>query len=68
MQVAPWLGLVPGTDGELKQADNGNSPIVNLFKSATNEIISNPTCPNPSSFLIMSKQAEAAGNSYHSQA
>ncbi|XP_008809659.1 protein PIR [Phoenix dactylifera] len=60
MQVAPWLGLVPGTDGELKQADNGNSPIIKLFKSATNAVLSNPTCPNPSSFLIMSKQAEAA--------
>lgn len=60
MQTAPWLGLVPGTDGQIKQATAGSNPIVKLFKSATSAIVSNPSCPNPTSFLIMAKQAEAA--------
>lgn len=62
MQTAPWLGLFPGADGQiLHNQDGGGSPIVNLFKSATAAIVSNPRCPNPSSFHTMSKQAEAAG-------
>ncbi|TXG66200.1 hypothetical protein EZV62_007475 [Acer yangbiense] len=61
MQTAPWLGLVPGVDGQiLHHQDGGDSPIVNLFKSATNAIVSIPGCPNPTSFYTMSKQAEAA--------
>ncbi|KAJ6694042.1 hypothetical protein OIU85_004797 [Salix viminalis] len=38
----------------------GDSPVVNLFKSATAAVMSNPGCPNPTSFYTMSKQAEAA--------
>ncbi|KAG6738390.1 hypothetical protein POTOM_058006 [Populus tomentosa] len=61
MQTAPWLGLFPGADGQiLHSQDGGDSPVVNLFKSATSAIVSNPGCPNPTSFYTMSKQAEAA--------
>ncbi|CAN1233835.1 Protein PIR [Linum perenne] len=61
MQTAPWLGLVPGSDGQiLHSQDGGDSPIVRLFKSATAAIVSNPGCPNPTPFYTMSKQAEAA--------
>ncbi|XP_073001258.1 protein PIR isoform X4 [Typha latifolia] len=64
MQTAPWLGFVPGTDGQVKQIDTVNSPFTNLFSSATNSVVSDPTYPNPSSFIIMSKQAEAASLLY----
>nr|XP_011466034.1 PREDICTED: protein PIR [Fragaria vesca subsp. vesca] len=61
MQTAPWLGLLPAADGQiLHSQDGGESPIVNLFKSATFAIVSNPGCPNPASFNTLSKQAEAA--------
>ncbi|OMO50212.1 Cytoplasmic FMR1-interacting [Corchorus olitorius] len=61
MQTAPWLGLIPGADGQTLHSQNGgDSPVVNLFKSATTAIVSNPRCPNPTSFYTMSKQAEAA--------
>ncbi|KAJ6757444.1 CYTOPLASMIC FMR1-INTERACTING PROTEIN-RELATED [Salix koriyanagi] len=61
MQTAPWLGLYPGADGQILQSqDGGDSPVVNLFKSATAAVMSNPGCPNPTSFYTMSKQAEAA--------
>ncbi|KAE8713279.1 putative leucine-rich repeat transmembrane protein kinase [Hibiscus syriacus] len=61
MQTAPWLGLLPGADGKILHSQNGgDSPVVNLFKSATSAIVSNPKCPNPTSFYTMSKQAEAA--------
>lgn len=63
MQTAPWLGLIPGVDGQiLHSQDGGDSPLVNLFKSATAAIVSNLGCPNPTSFYTMSKQAEAAGS------
>lgn len=62
MQTAPWLGLVPGVDGQiLLSQDNGESPIVNLFKSAATAIVSAPGCINATSFHTLSKQAEAAG-------
>lgn len=61
MQTAMWSGLLPGADGQVKRSDTGDSPFVNLFKSATSAIMSNPSSLNPSSFLVMSKQAEAAG-------
>ena len=62
MQLAPWLGFIPGTDGQimLSQGDE-ESPLVNLLKSTTTAIVSNPNCSNPASFYTMSKQAEAAG-------
>ncbi|XVF06486.1 hypothetical protein REPUB_Repub06bG0052400 [Reevesia pubescens] len=61
MQTAPWLGLLPGADGQTLHSQNvADSPVVNLFKSATAVIVSNPRCPNPTSFYMMSKQAEAA--------
>ncbi|XVE62686.1 hypothetical protein DITRI_Ditri06bG0139500 [Diplodiscus trichospermus] len=61
MQTAPWLGLLPGADGQTLHSQNdGDSPVVNLFKSATAAIVSNPRCPNTTSFYMMSKQAEAA--------
>ncbi|KAH9784219.1 protein PIR [Citrus sinensis] len=61
MQTAPWLGFLPGADGQISyHQDGGDSPVVNLFKSATAAIVSNPGCPNPTSFHTMSKQAEAA--------
>ncbi|XP_048136485.1 protein PIR isoform X3 [Rhodamnia argentea] len=61
MQTAPWLGMIPGADGQIMQAqDGGVSPIVNLFKTATTAIVSNPVCASPVSFHTMAKQAEAA--------
>ncbi|XP_068666012.1 protein PIR [Aristolochia californica] len=61
MQIAPWLGLIPGTDEQVHQAqDSRNSPLVSLFKSATAAVLSNPECSNRSSFFTISKQAEAA--------
>ncbi|XP_057998423.1 protein PIR isoform X2 [Hevea brasiliensis] len=61
MQTAPWLGLLPGVDGQILHSQDGrDSPLVNLFKSSIAAIVSNPGCPNPSSFFTMSKQAEAA--------
>lgn len=62
MQTAPWLGLIPGTDGQIMQSEEGGeSPIVTLFKSATFAILSDGSCKNPSSFQTLSRQAEAAG-------
>ncbi|KAH7690906.1 cytoplasmic FMR1 interacting protein [Dioscorea alata] len=61
IQTAPWLGFITGSDGQAKQVHGAEgSPIVHLLRTATATIVSNPTCPNPSSFLTMSKQAEAA--------
>ncbi|PKI38715.1 hypothetical protein CRG98_040893 [Punica granatum] len=63
MQTAPWLGMVPGPDGQIVQSHEGGvSPIVQLFRSATAAVIPNPGCPNPASFQTMAKQAEAAGS------
>ncbi|KAF9611083.1 hypothetical protein IFM89_026967 [Coptis chinensis] len=61
MQTAPWLGLIPGNDGQiLHSQDVGDSPLVSLFKSAAVAIDSYPRFSNPTSFHTMSKQAEAA--------
>ncbi|KAI4369469.1 hypothetical protein MLD38_017906 [Melastoma candidum] len=61
MQIAPWLGLIPGADGQMVEFKNGgDSPLVELFKSATAAIVSNPGCPSPISFQSLAKQAEAA--------
>lgn len=63
MQTAPWLGLHPAADGQiLHSQDGGGSPLVSLFKSSIAAVVSKTGCPNPSSFLTMSKQAEAAGD------
>ncbi|PKA66467.1 Protein PIR [Apostasia shenzhenica] len=62
MQIAPWLGLVTGSDGQVKQVGFGISPLVSLFRVADTGIISNATSQTANSFHIMSKQAEAAGN------
>lgn len=60
IQTAPWLGLVSGRDGQIKEVDTGNSPLVSLFRAAKTAVLSNATCQNPNSFDAMSKQAEAA--------
>ncbi|KAH1071790.1 hypothetical protein GYH30_008334 [Glycine max] len=61
MQTAPWLGLLPGADGQIATSqDGGDSPVVSLFKSTAAAMVSYPGCPSPTSFHIMSKQAEAA--------
>nr|XP_007147240.1 hypothetical protein PHAVU_006G107600g [Phaseolus vulgaris]ESW19234.1 hypothetical protein PHAVU_006G107600g [Phaseolus vulgaris] len=61
MQTAPWLGLLPGGDGQIVTSQDGeHSPVVSLFKSTAAAMISYPGCPSPTSFHIMSKQAEAA--------
>ncbi|KAF1892241.1 hypothetical protein Lal_00036602 [Lupinus albus] len=61
MQTAPWLGFLPGADGQiLTSQDGGDSPVVSLFKSTAAAMVSYPGCPSPTSFQIMSKQAEAA--------
>ncbi|KAJ4956396.1 hypothetical protein NE237_013179 [Protea cynaroides] len=64
MQIAPWLGLIPGSDGQIFPSQDGDSPIVSLFKSATAAIASNPKCSMPASFYTISKQAEAADMLY----
>lgn len=63
MQVVPWLGVVPNKEGQLQQmlADDNFSPLVSLFKLASDEVLSNPTCINPMSYISMAKQAEVAG-------
>ena len=61
MQTAPWLGIIPGVDGQIFHSQDGESPIVSLFKSATSAAVSNPGNPNGMSYYTMSKQAEAAG-------
>uniref|UniRef100_A0ACD5WRT9 Uncharacterized protein n=1 Tax=Avena sativa TaxID=4498 RepID=A0ACD5WRT9_AVESA len=66
MQSAPWLGLVPGNDGQVKYANSDNTPFTTLLNAATNAVASSPACSNPSSFLVMSKQAEAASLLYKS--
>uniref|UniRef100_A0A0D9VPG5 CYRIA/CYRIB Rac1 binding domain-containing protein n=1 Tax=Leersia perrieri TaxID=77586 RepID=A0A0D9VPG5_9ORYZ len=66
MQSAPWLGLIPGNDGQVKHAYSDNSPFTTLLSGATNAVASSPACPNPSSFLVMAKQAEAASLLYKS--
>ncbi|KAK9087624.1 hypothetical protein Syun_030018 [Stephania yunnanensis] len=61
MQTAPWLGLMPGPDGQVSQSqDDGDSPLISLFKSAAATIESCPRRSNPSSFNTITKQAEAA--------
>uniref|UniRef100_A0A0D9Z1Y3 Dirigent protein n=1 Tax=Oryza glumipatula TaxID=40148 RepID=A0A0D9Z1Y3_9ORYZ len=66
MQSAPWLGLIPGNDGQVKHAYSDNTPFTTLLSAATNAVASSPACPNPSSFLVMAKQAEAASLLYKS--
>ncbi|KAF0913715.1 hypothetical protein E2562_024597 [Oryza meyeriana var. granulata] len=66
MQSAPWLGLIPGNDGQVKHACSDNTPFTTLLSGATNAFASSPACPNPSSFLVMAKQAEAASLLYKS--
>lgn len=62
MQGAPFLGLVPGGDGQIQRvlAKDRSSPVVNLFKQATNAVLAHPGCLDPSSFLALCKQAEVA--------
>lgn len=60
MQTAPWLGLIPGTDGQIIQSQGGDSPLVSLFKSATSAAVSTPGFSNATSFCNMAKQAEAS--------
>ncbi|CAN8255346.1 unnamed protein product [Cochlearia groenlandica] len=60
MQTAPWLGLIPGAEGQIVNAQEGESPLVSLLKSATSAVVSSPSCLNPAAFYTMSKQAEAA--------
>ncbi|CAK9180102.1 unnamed protein product [Ilex paraguariensis] len=60
-QIAPWLGLIPGADGQILQSQEvGDSPMVTLFKSATTSVVSDHSCSSPASFYCISKQAEAA--------
>ncbi|KAL6649198.1 hypothetical protein ACP70R_013422 [Stipagrostis hirtigluma subsp. patula] len=66
MQSAPWLGLVPGSDGQVKNASSDNTPFTTLLNAAANAVASSPACSNPSTFLVMSKQAEAASLLYKS--
>ncbi|KAM3315907.1 hypothetical protein ACQJBY_034185 [Aegilops geniculata] len=66
MQSAPWLGLVPGNDGQVKHAYSDNTPFTTLLSAATSAVASSPACANPSSYLVMSKQAEAASLLYKS--
>ncbi|KAL2538706.1 Protein PIR [Forsythia ovata] len=61
LQTAPWLGLIPGADGQILQSQDGDdSPIVTLFKSVAAVTSSNLHFSNPSVFRVLSRQAEAA--------
>ncbi|CAM6128500.1 unnamed protein product [Calypogeia fissa] len=62
MQVVPWLGVVPGTETSMQQLldDDGDSPLVSVFKAATNAVLLNPNCSSPQSFITLAKQAEVA--------
>eukprot|EP00252_Welwitschia_mirabilis_P019224 TRINITY_DN4392_c0_g1_i1.p1 TRINITY_DN4392_c0_g1~~TRINITY_DN4392_c0_g1_i1.p1 ORF type:complete len:490 (+),score=76.66 TRINITY_DN4392_c0_g1_i1:81-1472(+) len=66
VQLAPWLGVVPHSDGHTQHIilENGNSPLVNLFRSAANAVLSHPGCLSPTSFLTLANQAEAADSLY----
>jgi len=61
MQVVPWLGVVPNKEGQLQQllADDNLSPLVSIFKQATDEVVA--SCENPNAFVSMAKQAQVAG-------
>lgn len=62
MQTSPWLGLIPGADGQILYSQNvGDSPLVTLFKSAAAAAESYTNCSSLSSLHTISKQAEAAG-------
>ncbi|KAF6145867.1 hypothetical protein GIB67_028862 [Kingdonia uniflora] len=67
MQTAPWLGLVPGPDGQvMRYQDVGDSPLVSLFKSAASgENESSHSSSKSSSFFTLLKQAEAADLLYN---
>ncbi|XP_026433653.1 protein PIR-like isoform X1 [Papaver somniferum] len=61
MQTSPWLGLIPGADGQILYSQNvGDSPLVTLFKSAAAAAESYTNCSSLSSLHTISKQAEAA--------
>jgi cytoplasmic FMR1 interacting protein len=66
MQAAPFLGLVPGHDGQVQRipSSEGKSPFVKLFKQATNAVLTHPGCLDPCSFVTLCKQAEAAGTKF----
>ncbi|XP_073290091.1 protein PIR isoform X2 [Primulina huaijiensis] len=67
MLTAPWLGLIPGPDGQIVQSHDGeDSPIISLFKSVAAASVSNPSFSNPSSFRLLARQAEAADLLYKS--
>ena len=63
MQAAPFLGLVPGYDGQVQRilSSDGSSPFVNLFQRATTAVLAHPGCLEPSPFVALCKQSEAAG-------
>lgn len=63
MQVVPWLGVVPNNEGQLQQllCDDNYSPVVSLFKAATNEVLYNASNVNGPAFQSMAKQAEVVG-------
>nr|PNR59501.1 hypothetical protein PHYPA_002292 [Physcomitrium patens] len=60
MQVVPWLGVVPNKDGQLQQllCDDNYSPVVSLFKEATDEVLYSTSRVNGPAFQSMAKQAE----------
>ncbi|CAI9755823.1 unnamed protein product [Fraxinus pennsylvanica] len=61
LQTAPWLGLIPGADGQIMQSQDGeDSPVVTLFKSVASVTSSNLHFSNRSVFRVLSRQAEAA--------
>lgn len=67
MLTAPWLGLIPGPDGQIVQSHDGeDSPIISLFKSVAAASASNSSFSNPSSFRLLARQAEAADLLYKS--
>ncbi|KAH6558764.1 hypothetical protein KP509_1Z046900 [Ceratopteris richardii] len=62
MQDAPFLGFVPGVDKQINQllSKDRNSPLVTLFRQATNAALVHPGCLDPSSFVTLCKHAEIA--------
>lgn len=63
MQVVPWLGVVPNKVGQLQQllCDDNYSPVVSLFKEATDEVLYSTSRVNGPAFQSMAKQAEVVG-------
>ncbi|KAI8032616.1 Protein PIR, partial [Camellia lanceoleosa] len=60
MQTAPWLGLIPGADGQILQSQDGGIALSSLSSNQPSAAVSYPGFINPTAFYTISKQAGAA--------